>query len=75
MATLGLGRRVEHPRILQAVERYPGRWTHHLLLTAPEDVDGLLAAAGWPRPTALLGKTEAPDPRRASVRLAIKPSC
>ena len=44
MATLGLGRRVEHPRILQAVEPYPGRWTHHLLLTAPEDVDGLLAA-------------------------------
>ena len=38
------GRRVEHPRILQAVEPYPGRWTHHLLLTAPEDVDGLLAA-------------------------------
>ena len=44
LATLGLGRRVEHPRILQAVEPYPGRWTHHLLLTAPEDVDGLLAA-------------------------------
>ena len=34
----------QHPRILQAVEPYPGRWTHHLLLTAPEDVDGLLAA-------------------------------
>lgn len=32
------------PHILQAVEPYPGRWTHHLLLTAPEDVDGLLAA-------------------------------
>ena len=31
LATLGLGRRVEHPRILQAVEPYPGRWTHHLL--------------------------------------------
>ena len=44
LATLGLGRRVEHPHILQAVEPYPGRWTHHLLLTAPEDVDGLLAA-------------------------------
>ena len=44
LATLGLGHRVEHPHILQAVEPYPGRWTHHLLLTAPEDVDGLLAA-------------------------------
>ena len=28
LATLGLGRRVEHPHILQAVEPYPGRWTH-----------------------------------------------
>ena len=53
LATLGLGRRVEHPHILQAVEPYPGRWTHHLLLTAPEDVDGLLAA--W----LCQGKTEA----------------
>ena len=32
------------PRVVAASEPYPGRWTHHLLLTAPEDVDGLLAA-------------------------------
>ena len=44
LATFGLNRRLDSPRILQAVEPYPGRWTHHLLLTAPEDVDGLLAA-------------------------------
>ena len=30
--------------MVAASEPYPGRWTHHLLLTAPEDVDGLLAA-------------------------------
>ena len=30
--------------LLATLGPYPGRWTHHLLLTAPEDVDGLLAA-------------------------------
>ena len=30
--------------MVAASEPYPGRWTHHLILTAPEDVDGLLAA-------------------------------
>ena len=31
--TFGLGRRLEHPRIFQAAEPYPGRWTHHVVLT------------------------------------------
>lgn len=44
LATLGLNRRLDSPRILQAVEPYPGRWTHHLLLTGPEAVDGQLRA-------------------------------
>lgn len=34
-----LGRRLENPRIVQAAEPYPGRWTHHVLLEKPEDVD------------------------------------
>lgn len=42
--TLGLGRRLEHPRIAQSVEPYPGRWTHHVHLTKPEDVDDALRA-------------------------------
>ena len=33
---------VEHPHILQAVEPYPGRWTNHILITRPEEVDGEL---------------------------------
>lgn len=49
--TFGLGRRLENPRILQAVEPYPGRWTHHVVLTGPGDVDGeiteFLAEAYW----------------------------
>ena len=44
LATFGLGRRLDSPRIFQAVEPYPGRWTHHLLLARPEEVDGEVAA-------------------------------
>ena len=42
ICTFGLGERVEHPRITQAVEPYPGRWTHHVVLTRPEEVDSQL---------------------------------
>lgn len=37
--TFGLGRREENPRIAEAVEPYPGRWTHHVVISAPEDMD------------------------------------
>lgn len=30
VVTFGLGQRVTSPRIAQAVEAYPGRWTHHM---------------------------------------------
>ena len=42
-----LGRRAESPRILQAIEPYPGRWTTHIPLLEPGDVDGELL--GWIR--------------------------
>lgn len=42
--TFGLGRRAEHPKIAQAVEPYPGRWTHHTVLSAPGDVDDTVRA-------------------------------
>ena len=45
--TFGLSHRVEHPRIWQAVEPYPSRWTHHVVLRGPEDVDEELMA--WVR--------------------------
>ena len=44
VVTVGLDRPLNSPRSAVSVGPYPGRWTHHLLLTAPEDVDGLLAA-------------------------------
>ena len=31
--TLGLGRRLDSPRVDAAVEPYPGRWTHHIMLS------------------------------------------
>lgn len=37
--TLGLARRLDAPRIEIATEPYPGRWTHHLLLSDPAEVD------------------------------------
>lgn len=37
--SFGLGRRCPSPRIDAATEPYPGRWTHHLLVSTPEDID------------------------------------
>lgn len=42
VVTFGLARRVDDPRILQAVEPYPGRWTHHVLVEREEQLDGVL---------------------------------
>lgn len=42
--TLGLARRLDSPRVDIATEPYPGRWTHHLLVSTPEDLDGQLLA-------------------------------
>ncbi len=35
----GLAYRKDSPRIAVATEPYPNRWTHHVLLERPEDVD------------------------------------
>jgi len=42
--TFGLGRREADPRIAASVEPHPGRWTHHVLLRDPEDIDPQLLA-------------------------------
>ncbi|MCI8442329.1 MAG: hypothetical protein HFG27_07350 [Provencibacterium sp.] len=43
--TLGLSRCLSSPRIDAVVAPYPGRWTHYILLTGPEEIDGQLI--GW----------------------------
>ena len=37
--TLGLNRRLDFPRVDAASEPYPARWTHHLLISSPEEID------------------------------------
>lgn len=43
--TFGLGHRVESPRIDATTEPYPNRWTHHVLISEPEEIDEELM--GW----------------------------
>ena len=47
LVSLGLPCRLESPRVAVAVEPYPNRWTHHIPVTAEEQLDGELL--GWLR--------------------------
>ena len=42
LVTFGLERQVISPRIAIAVEPYPNRWTHHVVVSQPEEIDGEL---------------------------------
>lgn len=42
LVTFGLGYRRQSPRIAQAVEAYPGRWTHHVPVQRASDIDAEL---------------------------------
>lgn len=45
--TVGLNRRLDSPRVDAAVEAYPGRWTHHITVASPEEIDDELMS--WVR--------------------------
>ena len=45
VATFGLDHRLESPRIDVATEPYPNRWTHHVLISSPDEIDDELM--GW----------------------------
>ena len=47
IVTFGLSHRLDSPRIAAAVEPYPNRWTHHVLIERPEQIDAELI--GWLR--------------------------
>lgn len=51
VVTFGLGRRLRCDRIAAAVEPYPGRWTHHVVVSSVEEIDDELM--GWIREAAL----------------------
>ena len=42
LVSLGLGRREGSSRVAVAVEPYPGRWTNHIPVHTPGEVDGEL---------------------------------
>lgn len=50
VVTFGLGYRVDSPRIDAAVEPYPGRFTHHVLISVTGEIDDELM--GWVREAA-----------------------
>lgn len=50
VVTFVLDRRLDSLRVVEAVEPRPGRWTHHVLVAAPEEIDDeLLSWVGQAR--------------------------
>ena len=47
VVTIGLPHQLRSPRVAVAVEPYPGRWTHHVLISQEEQIDEELM--GWLR--------------------------
>jgi len=43
--SFGLGGKIDNPRIVQAVEPYPNRWTHHVIIDSESEIDAELL--GW----------------------------
>ena len=42
LVTFGLSHRLSSPRIAVAVEPYPNRWTHHVVVAREAEIDGEL---------------------------------
>lgn len=51
VVTFGLEHKVDSPRIDIATEPYPNRWTHHVLISDPGEIDDELM--GWIEEAAL----------------------
>lgn len=43
MVSFGLDHRLDSPRVYAAAEPYPNRWTHHVPVASPTELDGELA--------------------------------
>ena len=54
--SFGLRRRLDSPRIDAAVEPWPERWTHHILISAPDQIDGELM--DWVREAAVFANSK-----------------
>lgn len=47
VVSFGLNHQVHHPRLIDAVEPYPNRWTHHTIVSREEELD--MELMGWIR--------------------------
>ena len=47
IVSFGLSRRLDSPRVAMAVEPYPNRWTHHVIVSEAGQIDDELM--GWLR--------------------------
>ena len=56
VVTFGLSYRVSSPRIWQAVEPYPNRWTHHVLVSDESQLDDELL--DWVKQAAAFAATK-----------------
>lgn len=45
--SFGCGRQIVHDQIVEAIESYPGRWTHHVIIA--EEADLTAAVDAWLR--------------------------
>ena len=64
VVTFGLDHRLDSPRAAVAVEPYPGRWTHHVLVTREEQIDDELL--GWLKDACRFAREK--RPRRSPPR-------
>ena len=60
--TFDLGRRIDDPRIAEAVEPRPGRWTHHVVVGKESELDE--SVRDWLREAYALSQTRRPARRR-----------
>lgn len=56
VVTFGLRHKLESPRIVIATEPYPNRFTHHVLITDPEELDDELLS--WIKEAAAFSDTK-----------------
>lgn len=54
--SFGCGRRIVHDQIVEAIEPYPGRWTHHVIIA--EKADLTAAVDAWMREAYRFSETQ-----------------
>lgn len=58
--SFGCGRRIVHDQIVEAIEPYPGRWTHHVIIAEAADLTSAVDA--WIREAYRFSETRGRQP-------------